>query len=183
MEDKATPKGSVIIKTILACLIDLILFIGIPYALLSLPQTSTIFVQSGLGDPTFISYLTLFAILIVVLTVVRNFTRPSSIIHLASGLALICSGVIFFFLLGSPNSPAARLGFLTFLVPAQGSAITVTVEFVSLALIWLAVAGLKATNLVLGFIEVRHSKPSLKIPVPPQAALQTASSRPEVAKS
>ncbi len=161
-----------VIKTILLCAFELIFFIGIPYALLSLPQTNSIMTQTGLADPTFLSELTLFALVTVVLIVVKNFSRPGSIINLASGLALISSGIIFFLVLGSANSSEPRLGYLSFFVPVQGSRMTVTAEFVSLALAWIGIAVLKSVNLVLSFIEARHSRLYLKIPIPPQATLQ-----------
>lgn len=114
----------------------------------------------------------------VALIVIKNFSRPGSVINLASGLALISSGIIFFLILGGTNYSQPRLGYLSFFIPAQGSKIAVTVEFISLALIWIAVAILKATNLSLGFIEARRIKPSLKLPPPVQKIAVPAQAKP-----
>jgi hypothetical protein len=134
--------------------------------------------QTGLADPTFISYLTIFALLSVALIVIKNFSRPGTVINLVSGLALISLGIIFFLILGGTNASQPRLGYLRFFIPAQGSKIAVTVEFVSLVLIWIGVAVLKATNLSLGFIEARRSKPSLKLPHPVQKVVAPAQVKP-----
>jgi len=134
--------------------------------------------QTGLADPTLLMELTLFALVTVVLIVMKNFSRPGSIINLASGLALISSGIIFFLVLGSANSTEPRLGYLSFYIPVQGSNIAVTVEFVSLALIWIGVAGLKATNLTLSFIEARRAAPSLRLPPPVQRIAVPAQAKP-----
>ncbi len=172
------PRASVIIKTVLQCLLELILLVGIPYALLSIPQTSALFTQAGIADSGFLSDLAIFALVSVILIVVKNFSRPGSLINLVSGLALVSSGIIFFLLLGSVNTNEPRFGLLTFFLNIQGSKIAVTVEFISLALLWIAVAGLKTVNLVLGFIEARHSRETLKLPLPPQAILVPAQSQP-----
>ncbi len=134
--------------------------------------------QTGLADPTFLSELTIFAFITVALIVVKNFSRQGSIINLASGLALISSGIIFFLVLGSANSTQPRLGYLSFYVPVQGSRVNVTAEFVSLALAWIGIAILKATNLTLGFVEARRSAPSLKLPPPVQRIQVPAQAKP-----
>ena len=134
--------------------------------------------QTGLGDPTFLSELTIFTLITVALIVVKNFSRHGSIINLASGLALISSGIIFFLVLGSANSTGPRLGYMSFFVPVQGSRLTVTAEFVSLALAWIGIAVLKSVNLILGFIEARRSAPSLKLPQPAQRVVVPAQAKP-----
>ncbi len=158
-------------KTLITCLIDFILIFGIPYALLTLPQTSGVVTQTGLLDAIALSEFLILAILIIGLTVVRNFSRPGSIINLVAGLTLIGLGIGFFLLLGSLNGAGPRLGETSLFIPVNGTRIALTLEYIGLALMWLFVAGLRAINVVLLFVDARRNKVALKLPPPMQGQL------------
>ncbi len=162
------PRFPTIVWTVLVSLLYAILFIAIPFLILTVPGARQFISDALQVDPLSIEIgLTIFGILFIAFNVLKNFTKRGTILNLVAGLALFGVGLVFLYYLGTFNASGPHLGFLSLSESLGEFSLTGSFEYFGIALIWITVTCIRIVNHVLGFIDARRTSSNLTLPAPP----------------
>ena len=157
-------------SAIISAAITLIIFTVLPLYAPSLipPEYVDMVAEFGIDIVQFTSEIAMIGGVITVLTLVKGFVEPSSVLYLLSSIAM--SGVTLFFTVVTVSlgrlDELANLGLTTITMEVQGTLNTMTLDFRVFIWITVATVTLKIIEAFLEFTDARKQMKTVDAPQP-----------------